>query len=156
VANLQVRVWAENASVGVCQWAAETMGIWQDKGDLTTQQIDNQVREGVWAIVWSMSIMNKQGTGTGQWDLLIHCFFTRISDLEYKRQLWKWFMVDETNLNGQKLEVALDEFAEVVVWRRINKQAATLTKKRNLVHIGMYSIAPMLVLLFLMSCTSRE
>jgi hypothetical protein len=35
--TLQVRVWAENAGVGVSLWAAETMGIWQDKGGLTTQ-----------------------------------------------------------------------------------------------------------------------
>jgi hypothetical protein len=44
---LQVRIWAENAGVGVSQWAAETMGIWQDKGGLTTQQMDNKVRERI-------------------------------------------------------------------------------------------------------------
>jgi len=55
---LQVRVWAENARVGVSQWAAETMGICQDKGGLTTQQINNKVRERVWEIAPSMSIIN--------------------------------------------------------------------------------------------------
>jgi len=45
--TLQVRISAENAGVGVSQWAAETVGIWQDKGGLTTQQIDNKVREHI-------------------------------------------------------------------------------------------------------------
>ena len=48
--TLQVRVWAENTGVGVSQWAAETVGIWQDKSGLKTQQIDNKVRERVWEI----------------------------------------------------------------------------------------------------------
>jgi len=26
-----VRLWAENTGVGVSHWAAETMGIWQEK-----------------------------------------------------------------------------------------------------------------------------
>jgi len=58
----EVRVWAKNAGIGVSQWAAETMGIRQDKGGLTTQQIDNEVRERIWDIVQSMSIIIKQGT----------------------------------------------------------------------------------------------
>jgi hypothetical protein len=57
--TLQVRVWAENIGVGVSQWAAETMGIWQDKGGLTTQWIDDKVMECVWEISQSMSIINK-------------------------------------------------------------------------------------------------
>jgi hypothetical protein len=57
--TLQVRVWAENAGVGVSHWAVETMEIWQDMGGLTTQQIDNKVRERVWEIAQSMSIINK-------------------------------------------------------------------------------------------------
>jgi len=48
--TLQVRVWAENAGVGVRQWAAETVGIWQDKSGSKTQRIDNKVRERVWEI----------------------------------------------------------------------------------------------------------
>jgi hypothetical protein len=40
-------MWAENADVGVSQWAAEKMGIWQDKGGLTTQWIENKVRERI-------------------------------------------------------------------------------------------------------------
>jgi len=47
MSTLQVHVRAENAGVGVRQQAAETMGIWQDQGGLTTQQIDNKVRECV-------------------------------------------------------------------------------------------------------------
>jgi len=57
--TLQVRVWAENTGVGVSKWAAEAMGIWQDKGGFTTQQIDNKVRERVLEIAQSMSIINK-------------------------------------------------------------------------------------------------
>jgi len=59
--TLQVGIWAENAGVGVSQWTAETMGIWQDKGGLTTQQIENTVRECIWEIAESMSIINIQG-----------------------------------------------------------------------------------------------
>jgi len=69
--TLQVHIWAENAGVGVSQWAAECMGIWQDKDGLTTQQIHSRVREHIWEIAQSMSIINKQGAGSGQWDLLI-------------------------------------------------------------------------------------
>jgi hypothetical protein len=97
----QVCVWAENAGVGVSQWAAETMGIWQDKGGLTTQWIDNKVREHVWEIAQSMRIINNQGTSPEKRDLLIDRCVTRISDLEYKRLLWKQYMADKTNLNGQ-------------------------------------------------------
>jgi hypothetical protein len=85
--TLHVRIWAENAGVGVSQWAAESMGIWQDKGGLTTQQIDNKVGERAWEIAQSMSIIIKQGTGHTQWDLLIDRCVTRISDLESKRPL---------------------------------------------------------------------
>jgi hypothetical protein len=153
--TLQVRVWAENAGVGVSQWAAETMGIWQDKGGLTTQRMDNKVRERVWEIAQSMSIINKQGAGPEQWDLLIDRCVTRISELESKRPLWKRYMADKTNLDGQKLKAALDEFAEVGLRRRKNRLEETPTKKRKLVHVGMYFIAPMLLLLFLM-CRSRR
>jgi len=47
---LQVCVWAENTGVGVSEWAAENMGMWQDEGGLTTQWIDNKVRERVWRL----------------------------------------------------------------------------------------------------------
>ena len=85
--TLHVRVWAENPSVGVSQWAAETMGISQDEGGLTTQQIDNKVRMHVWEIAQSMSIVNKQGAGPEEWDLLMDRCVTGISDLESKRPL---------------------------------------------------------------------
>jgi len=58
--TVQVRVWAENAGVGISQWTEETMGILQNKDGLTTQQIDNKVREQVWEIAKSRSIINKQ------------------------------------------------------------------------------------------------
>jgi hypothetical protein len=47
MATLQLRVWADNAGIEVSQWAAETMGIWKDQGGLTTQQVDNKVRERI-------------------------------------------------------------------------------------------------------------
>jgi hypothetical protein len=68
--TIQAWVWAENTGFGVSQWAAETMGIWQDKGGLTTQWMDNEVRERVWEIAQSMSIINRQGAGPKQWDIL--------------------------------------------------------------------------------------
>jgi len=69
--TLQVPVWAENAGVGVSQWAADTMGIWQDEGGLTTQRMDHKVREHVWEISQSMSIINNQGACPEQWSFLI-------------------------------------------------------------------------------------
>jgi len=65
------------------------MEIWQDKGGLTTQRIDNKVRERICEIAQSMSIINEQGTRPEQWDLLIDCCVTRISELESKRPLWE-------------------------------------------------------------------
>jgi hypothetical protein len=47
------------------------MGIWQDMSGLTTQQIDNEVRERIWEIAPSMSIINKQGTSPEHCDVLI-------------------------------------------------------------------------------------
>jgi len=154
--TLQVRVWAENAGVGVSQWAAETMGIWQGKGGLTTQQIDNKVRERVGEISQSMSIINQQGAGLEQWDLLIDHCVTRISELESKRPLWKRYMADKTNLDSRKLKAALDGFAEVGLRWTKNRLEETPTKKRKLVLVGMYFITPMLILLFLMMCSSRR
>jgi len=46
----EVRIWAESAGSAVSQLAAETMGIWQDMGGLTTQWMDIKVRERVWDI----------------------------------------------------------------------------------------------------------
>jgi len=154
--TLQVRVWAENGGVGVSQWAAETMGIWQNKGGLTTQRIDNKVRERIWEITQSMSIINKQGAGPEQWDLLTDRCVTRISELESNRPLWKWYMAENTNLNGQKLKAAPGEFAEVGLRRRRDRAEETPTRKRKLVHVGMYFITPKLLLLFLMMCRSRR
>jgi hypothetical protein len=89
-----------------------------------------------------MRIINKQGAGPEQWDLLINRCVTRISELESKRPLRKRYMGDKTNLDGQKLKAALYEFAEVVLRRRENRLEETPTKKRKLLHVGMYFIAP--------------
>jgi len=154
--TLQVRVWAASAGVGVMEWTAETIRIWQDKGGLTTQWIDNEVRERIWEIAQSMSIINKQGARPGKWDLLIDRCVTRISDLECKRLLWKWYMANKTNLDGQKLKVALDEFTEVGLRGRENRLKETPTRMRKLIHVGKYFIAPMLHLLFLMMYSFRR
>jgi len=47
------------------------MGSWQEKGGLTMQQKDNQVREHVWEMTQSISVNNQLGTGQEQWDFLI-------------------------------------------------------------------------------------
>jgi len=70
--TVQVQVWAENTCVGVSQWEADTVGIWQEMGGLTTQWKDNKLREHVWEIAQSMTISNKQGAMHDQWDLLIN------------------------------------------------------------------------------------
>ena len=108
----QVRVGAKNAGVGVSQWAAETIGIWHDKGGLTTQRIDNTVRECIWEIAQCMSNINKQAAGPEEWCLLMDRCVIGISHLASKQPLSKLFMADKTNLNGQKLWAALDEFAQ--------------------------------------------
>jgi hypothetical protein len=79
--TLQVDVWGKNAGVGVSQWATETMRICQDKGGLTTQWMDNKVRERVWAIAKSMRTINNHGAGLEQWDLLIDRCVIRISEM---------------------------------------------------------------------------
>ena len=154
--TLQVCVWAENAGIAVSEWATETMEIWQHKGGLTTQWIDNKVRECVWEIAQSMRINNKQGASPEQWDLLIDRCVTLLSDLESQRLLWKQYMADKTNHDGQKLKAALAEFMEVGLRPRKNRLEETLTKKRKLVQVGMYFIALMLLLLFPMMCRSRR
>jgi len=103
-----------------------------------------------------MSIVNKQDASHEQWDLLIDRCVTRMSHLGSKRPLWKRSMPDKTNLDGQNLKAALDKFAEDGLRRRRNRLEETLTKKRKLMHLGMYFIAPMLFLLFLMMCRFRR
>jgi hypothetical protein len=65
-------------------------------------------------------------------------------------------MADKTNLDGQKLNEALDKFAEVGLHQTKNRLEDTTIKKRKLVHVGMYFITLMLLLLFLMMCRSRR
>jgi hypothetical protein len=136
--TVHVHVWAENARVGVSQGATETMGIWLDKGDLTTQRIDNQVREHVREITKSMGIINKQGSGPEQWDVLIDCCVTQNSDLVSKRLLGKRYMADKTNLDGQKLKEALNEFVGVRLRRTKNWLEDIATKKSKFVHLNTY------------------
>jgi len=65
-------------------------------------------------------------------------------------------MADKTNLDGQKLNAALDELAEVGHHQRKNRLKETTTKRRKFVHIGMYFIALMFLLLMLIMCRSRK
>jgi hypothetical protein len=113
MAILQVPISAENASVGVSQRAAETLGIWQDKGGLTTRQIDNTVRKPVCEIAQSTSIINLQGSGPEQLNLLVDHCITGISNLESKWALWKHYIADKNKVDGQILKAALGEFTEV-------------------------------------------
>jgi len=108
-----VHLSADNTSVGVRQWAVETMAIWQEKGGLTTQWKDNIVREHVWVLAQSMNIRNKRCAGCEKRDLLIDHCITTISDLEFTRPLWKLNMADKTILSGQKLEAVLVMSTEV-------------------------------------------
>jgi len=112
LATRQVCVGAENTGFGVRQGAAETKVIWQDKGGLTTQWIDNKMRECFWEIAQSMSLINKQGAGPERSDHLTDCCITRTSDLASQRPLWKQYKADKTNLEVEKLKAALDKFAE--------------------------------------------
>jgi len=153
--TLQVHVFAKNAGVGVRQWAAETMQIWQDKGGLTTQQIDSKVRECVREIAQSLSIINKQGAGPEHGDLLIDHCVTPISDLASNRPLWKWYIADKTSLNGQKLKATLEQFTKGGLGWRKNGLNITTTKIWKLVHISMYFIAPKLHSVFPMMCRYR-
>lgn len=61
-------------------------------------------------------------------------------------------MADKTILNGQYVKAALVELVEVGLGRRQNMIDNSPTKKMKFVHVGMYFIALMLVLLFLMMC----
>jgi hypothetical protein len=107
--TLHLGGWAENAGLGVSQWTAETVGIWLDPGVLTAQRIGNTQREHIWENTWARSIIKKQGSGPKQWNLLINCCLTRISDLESKRLLCKVYMADTTNLNDQEMKATLYE-----------------------------------------------
>jgi len=49
-------------------------------------------------------------------------------------------MADKTNIDGQKLKAARDEFSGVGIRRRKTRLEDTPTKKRTLLHVGMYFI----------------
>jgi len=61
--TVRVRIWAENAGVVVSQWAADSVGIWLEKGGVTTQRNVNTVRDHVCEIAQLMGISNNQGAG---------------------------------------------------------------------------------------------
>jgi hypothetical protein len=64
-------------------------------------------------------------------------------------------MADQCNLHGQKLEAALNEFAEVGFRRRMNTLEETPTRRRKFIHVCMYFITPMLLFHVLMMCRCR-
>lgn len=78
---LQVCLGAENALVGVTQWAADTIQIWHDTSAFTTQWIDRKVMKGIWVITQSMSISNMKCTNSEQLDFLIDHSISSISNL---------------------------------------------------------------------------
>jgi len=61
-------------------------------------------------------------------------------------------MVDKAILGGRKLKAALNNIAEVGPHSRKNRFEDSPTKRRKLVHIGMYFITLMLLLVFLLMC----
>jgi len=61
----------------------------------------------------------------------------------------KWYIAAKTNPDGQRLKAALDKFREVGLCKRKNTLEKPPTKQRKVMHMGMYFIAPMLLLLFL-------
>jgi hypothetical protein len=61
--TVQVCVSGQNAGVGGSEWAADTMEVSQIQGGLTRKWKDNHVRECVWEIAQSMSIINMQDIG---------------------------------------------------------------------------------------------
>jgi len=152
---LQVCFWAENAGVGVNQWAAEPMGTWQEKGGLTTQWQDNKVRECTWEIALSMTSRNKLCTRHDKWDLLMEHGVTRISILVSTRPPRQHYTADNTFLDRHLLKPPLDEFAEVGLQWSKNRNHVTPIKKRKFIHTGMYIITPMLLLLIMMMCRYR-
>ena len=65
-------------------------------------------------------------------------------------------MPDKTILDGPKLNTALNEFVDVGLHRWDNRLEDSPCKKRKLVHISRYFIAPLHFLVFLMSCRYRR
>ena len=65
-------------------------------------------------------------------------------------------MADKTNLDCQIPKAAVDEIGEDALRGQTNRLEETPTKKRTLVHLGMYITALMLLFIFLMMCRSRR
>jgi len=102
-----------DTSVGVIQWAAETMGILHEKDSLTTQWKDNIVRESIWVTAQTMSISNKQCAGPEKWNIPTNYYVTLSSDLQSKRPLLIQYMADNTSLDDRYLRTALNELVEI-------------------------------------------
>jgi hypothetical protein len=81
------------------------------------------------------------------------CVNTGISNLASEWLLWKWYMVDKTSRDGRKLRVGLEEFMVICHCRMINTIGKTPSKTMNLVLVGLYFIAPILLCLFLTMCS---
>jgi len=78
-----------------------------------------------------------------------------MNDLVSKGSLRKWYIADKTNLDSQKLKTVLKEFTEVGLHDRINRINETPTEKGIRMQIGMYFIAAIHLLLFLIMCRYR-
>jgi len=60
--NAQFHIRADNAGIKIRQWAPQMIVIWQDKGALTTQSMENPVRECMRGIALFNKISNMHGT----------------------------------------------------------------------------------------------
>jgi hypothetical protein len=65
-------------------------------------------------------------------------------------------MADMTNLEGKKCKASLDKFAEIGLGRTKHRLDETPIEHCNLMHLGMYFVAPLRLLLFLIICRSRR
>jgi len=103
-----------------------------------------------------MTISNKEGAGPKPWDLPIDQGVCLIGNLASKWLLSKFYMADKTNLDGQKLMAAVNEFTEDGLRRRQNTMDKTLTMTTMFESFGMYFIAPMLPFHFVIMCRYRR
>lgn len=96
---------------------------------MTTQWKDNTVRAGDWEIAQSMSNNNMLGNGTEQCNVLITRCTTRISYQAFQSTLWIQTMAEKRILDGQNINEALDQLAEVGLCGRYNRMNEALTQK---------------------------
>jgi len=105
------------------------------------------VREHIWEIAQSMSIINKRRTLPEQCDLLRDCCVTRSSALASPSVLWEQYMAVKTNLNSENSNAAQNEGVDGGLRRMKNRLEYSQTKQKKVRYLSIYYIAPMLLLL---------